>query len=171
MSTSFPKRKLPCPARKINVGFGPTPAVGGGVIATGGGVVTGQIARVGVGLPAPTSAEEHPSALRSNSSTSHRILSLLHHHASGVPYAEVTDAGGGQLNRDRYGARRSSPSRQLAALSRLAAGGRVPHDPEQPRPRRRRAPRSGRIASTGGSPLSRRQACLLGALVPSPQGT
>src|SRR5438309_9236855 len=103
MSPSFPKRKLPCPARKINVGFGPTPAVGGGVIATGGGLVTGQIARVGVGLPAPTSAEEHPSALRSNSSTSHRILSLLHH-ASRVPCAEVTDAGGGQLNRDRHGA-------------------------------------------------------------------
>ena len=97
MSASFPKRKLPCPARKVSVGFGPTPAVGGGVIAIGGGLVIGQIARVGVGLPAPTCAEEQPSALRSKSSTSLRILSLLHHHASRVPYAEVTDAGDGQL--------------------------------------------------------------------------
>src|SRR5438876_8410372 len=135
MSPSFPKRKLPCPARKISVGFGPTPAVGGGVIATGGGVVTGQIARVGVGLPAPTSAEEHPSALRSNSSTSHRILSLLHHHASPVPDAEVTDAGGGELNRDRYGARRSSPSRQPPALPRPPAGPPAPHAPHPPPPR------------------------------------
>src|SRR5438552_16880838 len=118
MSPSFPKRKLPCPARKISVGFGPTPAVGGGVIATGGGVVTGQIARVGVGLPAPTSPEEHPSALRSNRGSSQRILSLLHHHASPVPYVEVTHAGGGALNRDHNGTRRSSPTRDLLAPSR-----------------------------------------------------
>src|SRR5207253_4660071 len=63
--------------------------------------------------------------------TSHRMSSLLHHRASRVPYAEVTDAGDGQLNRDHHGARRSSSARDLPALPRLAAGGRVPNDPEQ----------------------------------------